>query len=574
MMEIPDGRRLLLGPVATETLGQDLVFGPWCLSADERLLARWRDFGFPDPFPTPDLWVAADRNCRLLANHLVTPWALRLNSSLGVEHSHGFWRVMLMNWLTVAIPALWYRWRYTEDFIARHGDEPLRVSVVPDLPDWEIPDSGDTIYRLISPAGDALITSALIRHLAPPHWSIVEDTPLPGWQVGTASQAPGLRESRLGRLVRAVFGRLPVQTVPDTKWERLLLGLLALAFPRRPGTVRYQADDGVLSRFPPAFLSWLDGFLPRLLPRTLRDGFPALETAVAAGAFVPGRLLVDQINTPRDDRRVMIAAAHERGERLVCSQHGGIYGTAQAMMAAAETEYPYHAFITWGWREQEDCRGNFIPLPSPALSRLRDRHGEREQKLLLVGGSMNIRGTRLGWMPSPHGYLEYREAKARFLGGLRAEVMEHAHYRPYQRGYSDIADGDYVQANFPGLPIQQGDLQEAMLRCRLVVVDHPVTTMLIALVANVPTVLTWTPAQWPMARQARPLVERLRAVRILHSTPEAAAAHVNDVWKDVPAWWMDAQVQEARRAFIHRYALSGRHWLWSWARGLYRIAKS
>lgn len=568
-------RHLRIGPVRGGGDEGDLVFGPWCLAGDEGALADWRVHDFPDPFPSPESWVEADWNCRRLANMLVPCWADRMNGRHGCAYSVDFWRVALLTWLTWAIPPVWYRWRYAKDFVARHGSQPLVVPVPSDRADRGIRTTGDLISRLFEPLDDACLSSLVLRALCPPNWTLVPMDAGEWPKARPIAAAPNARRTLAGRVARALFGRLPVQSVPGSRLARLPLSLLVAVAPRGPARVHYRFDDhAAFQCFPAAFLDLLDGYLERVLPHAFGEGFPAAMAQAEGETYHAGRLLLDQLSSESDERRLSLALAHEKGERLVSSQHGGTYGTARAMMGSAAMDYPYHGFLTWGWTEQEDFTGNFIPVPFPATSRFADRHDEREARLVMVGGSMTIRGTRLGWLPTPQNTLRYREAKVAFLGKLAAGPLAALRYRPYRRGHSDIEDEDYVRAGFPDLRLQDGDLNRALLSCRLAVIDHPITTMLTALAANVPTVLYWQRDAWPVARQAEPLFQRLWQVGILHHDAAAAAAQVNRVWDDVPGWWNRSELQEARRAFVRTYARTSRFWWWHWVKALWTLART
>lgn len=552
---------------------RDVALGPWCFVGCEDRIPGWEALPFVDAFPTSHDWVEADRLTRRLANALVPLWAERLNARHERGYSLRFWRVLLLNWLSAAIPPLWFRFRHVDAFVARYGQSPLMVEIASDLDCWNIRRSGDLIPTLWRTDFDLRLSSMVLSVLMPSQWRIKEVEPQPA-SVLPPFDAPSDSPSRLGALARSLFGRLPVQFLPGARLSRLALSACVALMPRRAPQDHYNFSDPVAELFPPAFLDLLDGFLRRTLPRSFTTDFAELESRALAERYHPGRLLIDTLNGEDDASRMVTAMAHERGERLVGFQHGGIYGTARAMMAAAETEYRYDAFLTWGWTAQEDCEGRFVPTPSPELSALADRHHETEPCLILVGGSMVAYGTRLGWLPKPDHYLSYRRAKLDFLGGLGEEVRRSVAYRPYRRNVMVLKDDEFVLGAFPDLTLVGGDLNAALLKCRLVVIDHPITTMLATLAANVPTVLYWEKEAWPLARQAEPLFQRLRDVGILHHDAAAAAAQVNRVWDDIPGWWLRPEVQAARRTFVWTYARTSRFWWWHWLWALWGLAST
>jgi putative transferase (TIGR04331 family) len=564
------GGRLILGTAPGDfDPARDIALGPWCFAGVEESHPGWDAISFADPFPTPDAWVGADRDARRLANALVPAWAQRLNARHGRNYGHGFWRVLLMKWLTVCIPPLWQRYRQVEEVARLYRDRALTVTVCADRPErWPVAGCEGLTESFTDPAWDFRLVSAMVARLAPPAWRL-ETVPAPAF--GPPRPQSGGAEGRSP--VRRLLGRLPVDSVPGASVShRLLLSAWAMLLPRRAARHHYDPAGGpVPGTFPAGFLTLLDDVLGRLLPRSFAEDFPALEAGALARRYVPGRLCVDALDTEDDGRRMVHALAHERGERLVSAQHGGIYGTARAMMVGAETEYPYDAFLTWGWTAQEDFPGRFVPVPSPALSRLAGRRGRPDGRLVMVGGAMLVHGTRLGWLPKPQDYLGYRRDKQDFLAALAPEVLPAVHYRPYRRKPEVLRDEDHLRQLGFDLPLVEGDLNRAMLDCRLLVIDHPITTMLAALAADIPTVLLWRDEAWPLAAQAEPLFDGLRRAGILHHDPAAAAAHVNRIWADVPGWWNAAETQDARRRFAHAYARTSRRWCWEWIKALARL---
>lgn len=552
--------------------GVDLALGPWCHVSVENLVPDWEETTFPDPFPTVEDWVAAECLTRRLAESLVPAWAERFNKCHGRSYSLKFWRVFLLNWLTVAVPALWSRYRWCQEFVSLHAEKNLTLTLMGGGDTWPLTQSGDLLPLLWCPTFDARLSSLVLRTMLPSSWQINEsaDPPVsPSAPVELIIPA----ESWRGRLARSLLGRLPFAHVPGTGVARLPMSAILALLPRRmPGLDGLTFPD-VTEAFPSEFLRLLDEFLPQVVPATFTRDFLRLEAIAQKQHYHPGRLLVDTLNSEDDSIRVVTAMAYERGERLVGSQHGGTYGTHRAMMASAATEYPYHAFLTWGWDRHDDFVGNFVPVPSPMLGKLADCHRETQPALIFVGGSMVVHGTRLGWLPKPQHYLSYRRAKLDFINSLADPVRIALSYRPYRRNVTILEDDGFIHRHHPDIPLVEGDLSRAILGCRLLVLDHPITTMLVAMAANIPTIMYWEEDAWPLAISASPYFQALRDAGILFHDPQAAAAQVNAIWNDVPGWWRSASIQQARRHFAHHFARTSRWWWIYWLAALWRLSR-
>ncbi|MFZ9533134.1 MAG: hypothetical protein ACO29D_06630, partial [Ilumatobacteraceae bacterium] len=63
---------------------------------------------------------------------------------------------------------------------------------------------------------------------------------------------------------------------------------------------------------------------------------------------------------------------------------------------------------------------------------------------------------------------------------------------------------------------------------------------------------------------AQPFVDALARVGVIHYSGKDAAKFVNSLHGDPSAWWRSAEVQEAREAFVARYANFSDNWLEAW----------
>lgn len=570
-------KRLILHRIPTDFEPEnDIAVGPWCFIGAEDVCSDWEDLPFVEPFSTPDTLAAADLKSRRLANQLAVEWAEALNRRHGRQYSVAYWRTLVILWLVAGVQSTWRRFRHVEELVARHGEEHLTVRVLDGPPNWPISHLHAFMAHLTEDDRfDFWMTSEIVRALAPGRWTLLPTAYDPGQAAREVDGEDGIeRYSGMSAALRRVIGRLPLDSIHGVRLGKILLSLYVNALPRTP---RHLADgyrdDSIRGEFPSPYLDFLDRFLSATLPATVGDRYPDLEAEARRLRYAPGRLLVDHVSSMDDGRRTIIAQAQEAGERLVGHQHGGWYGSARTEPWAAEAEYRHDAFLTWGWEKQEDLEGRMIPLPSPYLSRLRDKHEFRDDTLILVGAKMFVRSPRLDSVPGPADWLAYRRSKRAFVDALAAEVRGELRYRPYAKARETLADEKYMRKFFPDLRILDGSLDEAMLTCRLLALDHTGTTLNIALAANVPTVCFRDPRIWALSRQARTVFEGLARVGILYDNPRSAAAHVNRIWADVPGWWHSRPVQDARRAWCRHYARTAGFWWWHWLKALWRLAR-
>jgi putative transferase (TIGR04331 family) len=104
----------------------------------------------------------------------------------------------------------------------------------------------------------------------------------------------------------------------------------------------------------------------------------------------------------------------------------------------------------------------------------------------------------------------------------------------------------------------------AASRAKLVIHNYFGTSWLETLAMNVPTVCFVPEGIHRFRAAAQPFVDALVRVGIIHYSGREAARFVNTFHGDPSSWWKSADVQEAREAFVARYANFSDNWLEAW----------
>jgi len=94
-----------------------------------------------------------------------------------------------------------------------------------------------------------------------------------------------------------------------------------------------------------------------------------------------------------------------------------------------------------------------------------------------------------------------------------------------------------------------------------------------ALSLNVPTILFWDPDSMICRREAITRLDNLRAVGILHDSPESAAKMVNEVYDNVDDWWNDRERQLARFDFCDQFAKNSPNAIDEWTNEFRKISR-
>ena len=132
-------------------------------------------------------------------------------------------------------------------------------------------------------------------------------------------------------------------------------------------------------------------------------------------------------------------------------------------------------------------------------------------------------------------------------------------------------DKRYIQQYFPDIINLEKNFDKYLLKSKLLVLDHPGTTLNKAFAANVPTIAFWEDTHWPMCSEADKLFKLLYDLGILCSNGKEAAIQVNNIWEDVNGWWQQDQIQSVRRIWSNKYALTSKDWRTKWLKLLWNI---
>lgn len=536
--------------------------GAWCFSGQEKLFPDWdKDFKFaPEPLIAHPVAAVAARAAQTLAVREM-PAVARLLCRDADQFPQVYWQVLLAPFMIEVASQIVERALRARAMVEQWGDEPLRVELLPENCQFAFADEHDfTLRGSLGLQFNHWLLSRLLEGSMPARWQAhyseaYEQPPPPRENLGVAGRIRAVLRKWLDGLPFPLFKGMGIKDALEFSWH------LRKAY---SGNFRAMdlnrdfvfAED--LSRIP--LPENVGRIFARALPHSLKSlrhtpvrrhvGTPRLRVApIAAGECAP--------------LRQRLARWRAAGNALAHCQHGGVYGHAATPCAASVVEYSQNIFFTWGWRSQGDAQGNFLPAPSPLLSALPAYEGGSGQ-LIMVGTEMSAYGRRLDSHPTPLQFAAYRRAKKTFLEALPAEIRGRVSYRPYFPLLGTLADAEWLLPQFPEIKLCEGALSPKLLRCKLLVVDHPGTTLLEALAAGVPVVAYWDRMAWPWCPEAEAFLEKLAGCGIWQESPQAAAAHVGRTWTDPLSWWDSREARQARDEFTHEYARSGHfHEIWT-----------
>ena len=317
------------------------------------------------------------------------------------------------------------------------------------------------------------------------------------------------------------------------------------------------------------FETILGALMPQALPISLFEEYRSRRAYADRFMQLNGlkTIVVSSSLWSNDSIKYVMAGLRAANGRVVARQHGAGYGCFETITPERVERRLADRFISWGWDDERSCP--VVPLPEPRLSEIADKHRQESDDILFVGsqGPMYMFRYQSYWIPEfvLGAYWPMQETFFRRLSeSLRASLV----YKPFHQDYG-WGERARVSRVVPGMRFDESSgAIKGMQRSKLVVIDHPGTSLLQALAMNAPTVAFWNPSQCPMRSEAYPYFALLREVGILHDGPEQAARHVGEIGLDPRSWWSNSAVQAARKRFCRRFAWSDPHWETMWRNAL------
>lgn len=132
---------------------------------------------------------------------------------------------------------------------------------------------------------------------------------------------------------------------------------------------------------------------------------------------------------------------------------------------------------------------------------------------------------------------------------LDEQVRKLIRVKPYPRDYGWSTRKRYVDLLGSEKVLSELNLYRVFSLSRLVVCTYPETTFSQAMASGIPVVLMYPNELNELNPIAFPLVEKLKAVKIVFHNPKSTAMHINAIWNDPECWWSSPEVLETRKEF-------------------------
>ncbi|MDC0553777.1 LIC12162 family protein [Flavobacteriaceae bacterium] len=507
-------------------------------------------------------------------NYLSDKLGEKLNSEYNLNLSEHFWSIFFNSWLTVLIQICLKREKSVLNIIDKYKDQEISVVISNKKQNWKFSDSLDFLNNgVVNPEFNEWLNSRILEHQIPLKWKV---------------SYKKIEQSKKKKILNKNKNKNKNKIKIKTFLNRIISFL----------TSRCSSIYGfnVLDKFYFSFLlifkskisrkenvevlkeniNWSFNFIDDIINKLDFEYFNKLPS-VKINKNKGGKLkLISAEDLFYDSDKIIDCAKRvEGGEYLIGTQHGGhTYGSALITDFLNSIELnKCLQFFTWGWNNIGGSTTSLQPLSSPYLEGYKNKHIRKNEKIILVGTRMHLFFRRFESAPQPQQWLAYREQKTKLISKIIdiENCKDDFFYRPYFNEIGSLKETSFLKNKFPDLSFIKGDLHKEIFSCRLLILDHPGTTLNIAMAGNIPVLCIWHEESFHFNEYASESLANLKKNNIFFSDVDELIIHLNNIEDNVSDWWQSTEIQTTRIEWCNTYARTSNHWRKEWTNQLINI---
>lgn len=551
------------------TVGDEFFLGSWCFTSWQKEVEA-RNSGYIIGYHWNDREKLRGDFKRLMAlnESLLDELTPILNTLHSIDQDKEYWRLLIGYWLNIFTAVVFDRWSSLKQAAALGQKFVVDVTSL-DFAVFASNDTAEFVHQCTESSrwNESLFT--LLVDYIPEITKRVNLISLPQCSA-VRSPTPG---SGIMSVARNVYSFIVNKLKYRDNFFLLDTSLSPSALIRLEGALgqmplrRIMVQEVSSSAYDENWRQWeiidesvVDNFeliarrlLPKFMPKVFLEGFQGLRRQAEDLPWPnsPKVIFTSSLHFSNDLFKAWAAEKVYQGSRLVIGEHGG-FGTGLFSGCHAYEVSVANLYLTNGWKSSSNRHIVPVGYFRGAKKKVNPNH---TGKALLVCGNMPRFSFDLRPMTLSSQVLEYLEDQFIFLDCLPKSLQEQIIVRLYPFDYGWEHTKRWVD-RFPTVIFDEGDksMMGAAAHCRLFIGTYNATTYIEPLTSNFPTVLFWNPLHWEVKPSANPVFNQLRSAGIFHETPSSAAAHILQIWNDVPGWWHGKKVQDARKAFCDTYA--------------------
>ena len=318
-----------------------------------------------------------------------------------------------------------------------------------------------------------------------------------------------------------------------------------------------------------SFLHAANRLLQIHLPLIFLEGFSALKNHTAKLPHQKIKACYTGNGLDCNMQYKMFVAENYQNLCVLTHQNGGNYGTDLYNTLEEYDKSVADIFYTWGWSDDGGSNTRYLSIRKfPITNNLNNND------VLLVLSNHPKHIYRIHFTPSSENIQDMIDQTIEFVSLVHTSC--NLTIRPYHVDYGQDFIGQ-IKRQAPGtyqIDKRKTTVYKQLSKYNLIVCNSVGTTWLETMSSNKPTVCFIDEEVISFRKEARPYIQELKQVGILHDNPASAAAHVKKIYPNINSWWMQFDVQKARKKFIKEYARTSKNWIKDWENEFRRVLKT
>lgn len=554
-----------------------LFLGPWCRKRHKASVKASILPHHLDDINRVDEW---EGKVDQIYDYYLRQLSFRLNEVHQIDWSERAWRILIGPWLQVFLDVVIDRFETIRQ--VTQSSEDLFVSVT-QFPPKAFAYSRTVDFFVAAANSDEFneyLFSEIIMRL-PEGRDLISNTVSRERTFAPSSQRQdGLRQKAL-RIASRCVARFPRRiTFVDSYFKRadqilleVWMGQLPFVAPAEEPPCHVSVNGLIRDQIK------LEPFSSEILHKILCD---LIQELIPINYVEKFGFLLSEAKGAFPERTKLIVTAHfysynelfrfwagsqvDRGTRLAAIQHGGGYGVGLRWSPLSHELSVADVYYTSGW--VSNSANSTIPMPIPKLATAQKRFSVSPNgRILWVWKALRPYSFRLAEGSVNQDVAEYLDEQVRFGNALDRAIVPQTTVRLYghESSWNEV---ELASKSLSRMKLDRGSssFEIGAKDTKLWVITYNSTTLLEALVANIPFVAFWNPKHCVnrLAEDAVPLFDELRICGVFHDTPESAAQAANEYFPCALQWWKKQDIQRIRAEFCKKFAVTRSDWLSVW----------
>jgi len=563
----------------TWKLDKPVIFlGEWCKSYDRKNIWEKMDAIVAEPYGLSKKKKDADyERARELEVKIFHRLCIELNKLHQTEHGERFWRIILGHWLRHFLDVIVNRVKTIEFFLENYEFNSVTTYTNLNSPPCPL-DINEAIWYFNDSKWNNILYTKILLFLGITNDKIefIEDS-LDDTNVLRLLSKPRLKKRLLKYCWEKIGQTFNLLSRDDDafiinsylpKLEQIKLELALKQIPQfrvsyKPAlsrnydhSLRQRLSKNITNINDDKLLTIITSLIFEYIPICYIEGFSELNEISEKLSWPKTPKFIFTSANFYDDEVFKFWAAKktESGVPYYVGQHGN-YGVTKYELNPSIEEMTSDKFLTWGW--SDNLKTHTPTFIFKTIGKKIKSYNPRGNLVLIeLFHSLPI----WTWDASAEHTLYFRN-QLRFISNLelriKNDLIVRLHIASSALNWSEIERFKDFDPSIK-LDIGYNPIQELIAKSRLVVHSYDSTGILETMSQNIPTLAFWQNGFDHLRDSAKPFYQLLVNAGIVHLTPESIASKVNEIWDDVDGWWADSKVQNARREFCNRYAVTSK----------------